>query len=343
MLQQFPRDMGNNNLIITQYDANIRITGNFENTINNTYVIRNEGEECAATIGIAFYTDRDDNNFVPKAIKFFANGVLKTHRIEYNKLNIPAWPYDECLVMIDVIFPHGEEVAIELSYQDSKWDVLMDKSGISFGSYESNWGSIAPLSMTIENDSNDEVWISDIDMETLTGSNNFYFSVYRTLMASQHLNVFKFYKRYTASDPLFCDFIIVNENKINILLTDSFDRITKIITSYNRGSIGTWRRFVLSEEKIYSDKLSLHSLSLLTANQLRIVRNAIYAKYGYVFQDRNLQQLFETIPFRQIRNIVSDVFDDSLITEVDRANIETIRQMEMIKRRTALGDYFEVE
>jgi hypothetical protein len=336
-LQQFPRDKGNKNLIITKCNVDINILGKYQNIINIDYVIRNEGEECVVTIGVVFDIDRDDHDFVPNELKFLVNDTLKEYRIEYNRLYVPAWTYDECLATIDVTFPHYEEVSINLSYKNNIWDFSMAEIGIKFDSHTSNWGSIAPLYLSIENNSNDEVWITNIEMLTSDGSENFYvFSYHQINNKNGYLNILNYpYRGVSPPSAYYLDLVIANEKKINILLDYPVERTINILW-HDYDSIWAWKNIVFADSKIY-----FHNLVLFTANQLRIMRNAIYAKYGYIFQDRDLQQLFETVPFSQIRNIVSEVFDDSLITEVDRANIETIRQMEMIKRRSAPGNYYD--
>lgn len=72
--------------------------------------------------------------------------------------------------------------------------------------------------------------------------------------------------------------------------------------------------------------LNRNILSLLSKAQLRLLRNAIYALYGYNFQDENLRNVFANV-FEQFYHVNSN-FNENLFTEIERNNINTILEEE---------------
>ena len=72
----------------------------------------------------------------------------------------------------------------------------------------------------------------------------------------------------------------------------------------------------LFENKIISEQM-LHGLSL---NELRLLRNEVYARHGRQFQAQWLQQYFWNQPWYQ----PDDSFKDELLTGPDKTNVETI-------------------
>jgi hypothetical protein len=67
-------------------------------------------------------------------------------------------------------------------------------------------------------------------------------------------------------------------------------------------------------------------LSLLSGAQLRLLRNAFYALYGYDFRDENLKNIFMDV-FKQFYQIDNN-FNENLFTEKERYNINVILEEE---------------
>ena len=65
----------------------------------------------------------------------------------------------------------------------------------------------------------------------------------------------------------------------------------------------------------------------LSKEELRIARNEIYAAYGRIFTSQDLIDYFNSKPWYQ-GTIPSDQFDDSVLTEIQKANIRTIQSYE---------------
>jgi len=78
--------------------------------------------------------------------------------------------------------------------------------------------------------------------------------------------------------------------------------------------------------------LAVELLDLLAAKDLRLLRNAIFATKGYSFENADLRAYFGKNIHKFCRSrhcgVVSDVFDESLLTETDRENIHLIKARE---------------
>ncbi len=79
------------------------------------------------------------------------------------------------------------------------------------------------------------------------------------------------------------------------------------------------------EGKILAGALvSPAEVSGLTPQQLRLLRNTVYARYGRVFRDDDLRQHFVTRPWYSPR----DGYSDRLLTTNDRANADLLKAFE---------------
>jgi hypothetical protein len=58
------------------------------------------------------------------------------------------------------------------------------------------------------------------------------------------------------------------------------------------------------------------------------MRNAFYAQYGYIFDSKDLQNMFEDVSIYT----PNPDFHEDMLTEIDRANIETIRRLEELSQ-----------
>ncbi len=80
-----------------------------------------------------------------------------------------------------------------------------------------------------------------------------------------------------------------------------------------------------AEQKIVAGKpLARSDLAGLSAAQLRILRNAVYARYGRTFQSADLQSYFQSRPWYHPR---AD-YSEQMLTTGDRANADLIKSFE---------------
>ncbi len=69
-------------------------------------------------------------------------------------------------------------------------------------------------------------------------------------------------------------------------------------------------------------------LEKLNADGLRITRNEIFARHGRMFNDRDLQDYFSAQSW-YIAKYPADEFDDKLLNETERYNVDLIRSFEL--------------
>ncbi len=73
--------------------------------------------------------------------------------------------------------------------------------------------------------------------------------------------------------------------------------------------------------------LTESDLAGLTKEELRLARNEIYARHGYIFEDAELQAYFESQSWYHGTVNASD-FDDSVLNAYEQANLKTIQALE---------------
>ena len=84
--------------------------------------------------------------------------------------------------------------------------------------------------------------------------------------------------------------------------------------------------FLRRNANISQRELAPYELVFLTNNQLRIMRNAFFARHGFVFQSRDLQEIFGSWQNYQ----PNPNFHEGMLTDIDRANIATIQRLEAL-------------
>ena len=96
------------------------------------------------------------------------------------------------------------------------------------------------------------------------------------------------------------------------------------------GNLSDYKFFSIS--KHLEKEFSIGDLALLDIRQLCLLRNGIFATYGFEFDDPELIKYFKTNIDRFCRNGISgritDSFCDSLLTEIDWKNIKLIMSLE---------------
>ena len=84
--------------------------------------------------------------------------------------------------------------------------------------------------------------------------------------------------------------------------------------------------------KVNARVLTKQKLSKYSKKDLRILRNSLIARYGYVFKDENLNRIFKNMPwYKPNPNITTSEIIDKLMNETQRANIQTILSVEHSK------------
>lgn len=74
-------------------------------------------------------------------------------------------------------------------------------------------------------------------------------------------------------------------------------------------------------------KYTLEDLSILDSYGLKITRNEIFARHGRMFDDQELQDYFNSKSWYR-GTIRPEDFSESMLSETEKANIETIKKYE---------------
>lgn len=78
-----------------------------------------------------------------------------------------------------------------------------------------------------------------------------------------------------------------------------------------------------------SDSRYYHKLDLegLTPQQIRIARNEIYARHGYIFNSQDLQEYFSEKSW-YYPSIAAEDFNEGMLNQIERANLDMIKEYE---------------
>ena len=82
----------------------------------------------------------------------------------------------------------------------------------------------------------------------------------------------------------------------------------------------------------YSDSLYYitDELMALSKEELRLARNEIYARHGRKFESEDLNAYFSAQPW-YFSYLSADEFDDSVLNEYEKGNLDTIKAVEAQK------------
>ncbi len=83
--------------------------------------------------------------------------------------------------------------------------------------------------------------------------------------------------------------------------------------------------YILSESD--SRYYTAEELGGLTKDELRLARNEIYARHGYIFNDTELREYFESQSWYQ-STVEAAAFDNSVLNQYEKANIDLIKSLE---------------
>ena len=98
-----------------------------------------------------------------------------------------------------------------------------------------------------------------------------------------------------------------------MLCSLSFLRCQEVVTKLDDGDTTPFEKLLYLDQMEWTSK-----------GDLRLVRNAIYARYGNIFQDNDLKAYFGKFSWYKARS--SNV--DKQLTAIDRANVKLVRRIE---------------
>lgn len=96
------------------------------------------------------------------------------------------------------------------------------------------------------------------------------------------------------------------------------------------------------DEYIFYKETEIPKLNLFFLNkkQLWLLRNAFYACHGYKFENQTLTNFFLENCYKYF-NLMEQGFDENSFNEIERKNIELIREMENMTKPLILSDYLK--
>ena len=98
------------------------------------------------------------------------------------------------------------------------------------------------------------------------------------------------------------------------------------------------KQIIYNGDILLLDKIDKNNLFYLTNEELRILRNTIFAKYGYIFQSKDLSEHFNRFTWYkpQYNNV------NERLSENDRKTIEMIREVENEQINTDMQNILEI-
>jgi hypothetical protein len=298
---------------------------NFDRGYFQEYVLQNNGN-TAHTVRFGVWYQYESE--MPSEL-FRINGVRVRHIVGDGK-EVYGSSY---FAFIDVDFPAHERVAIRVDELSS----LMKSEGMDNHTilvYPFTFNGNPHFTATIGNRRIDRIdrpyfeiedwWIRDILFNDVTKTGKI------SLLAILE-----------QEGSLANDFFVIqktNGNTWNIAFSEQFVTLHRSYLTF-KIDWGWWgwthplsnsmREWHLNIE----EPMSPYQYIFLTNRQLRVLRNAIFARHGFVFTNHNLQRMFEELrnpDFGNINYQPNPDFTEAMLTETDRANIATIQRLEAL-------------
>jgi hypothetical protein len=334
-LVQYPPQEKNDALILTK--EHIKIKTNGSQNIVCEYIIKNLSEIYETTLGIAINTWSAElpRHPIPKDFQLMINDKeYKYEILENNNISENSFSHLENWVIVNYIFPANSETIVLIQYTNplGPYDTQREP-GINYNDSvlfndDIYWEDTPEFILEIDNsyigngESAELFWISDIVFKKKKQS-NYYNSLFLSqyLIDLQELNDNLFTIQKTSPTTWRIDF--------TQQFVKQYERSFSIIPKYWVEELGAYcyigngiQLTSLKNEEAYISLRNLgpYEFIFLTNKQLAIMRNAFYAQYGYVFTTETMKKAFP--------NQLKTYFSLDMLTEIDKANIETIQQLE---------------
>jgi hypothetical protein len=272
----------------------------------------------------------------PDSLEFFVNGEKREYQAKLREIEqdigYRTRLHHEYVLFIDVEFPQNIPVTVRVRYHNL---VLHDegventyRDTIPCGTGRRN--GPAEYTLIVENRSHDLFWI--------TGTSGIIPQINLLDKDLVELGV---------------EYTVIGDNVTGFRLTplrQNKDMDAKIVLSrnfyaYAKGTLlFDFIPYINRGIEVSEEILKPYKLLLLTSRQLRILRNAFYAQYGYNFKDPELRDLFQEMQDqweRPILNARSSIFSESLINQIERENISIIRELELLKDYSSIIERYK--
>ena len=325
--------------------------------ITGTYTIRNRGDAYQTTLGILF--DKWQGSLPAPAdteVQFFVDSkpvsyteIITQDGVIMDESRIELAQHSTAWALINVVFPENSVVIIQVQHVNTldpyyggrgTSSFLYNERSLSFFPELLHWKGPTKFSVEIINShiSRNNVeyyWISSLRFFHAKDSRkDIYSSEY--LLGLQRLETDLMNIKKINGDTFrieFTDKFMNNYNRSIVIIFSfwvaggdpgyiSYDYLSKdlrLLFGSNRNNTNITQR-----------ELAPYELIFLTNNQLRIMRNAFYARHGYVFRSKELQDIFDSFYSTRRFSEPNPNFHEGMLTDIDRANIETIQRLEAL-------------
>lgn len=268
------------------------------------FVFKNNGDSITATMGFPEYSpDLSGRNFV-RHFKTEVNGISTNYTTEKSSdRNIGRWFVKE------VSFAAGEQKICRVSYEGDYGQYGCSAKCIDYlyGTGSSWKGPIGSMIYEITNDyERTGAWLV-----------NYFFPVPRIKKNTDGSSSVRGTLERTDDNT-----IMITAKDVNPESSDCFSVILSFYPSYIPAPRSVSRKYNSWEyyDRLIPDK----DLLLLNKEQLYIMRNFIYAFYGYTFKDEKLENYFKNEDWY----VPDTAYSDACLSDTDRKNIQRIRQEE---------------
>jgi hypothetical protein len=319
-----------------------------ESMVTGTYTIRNSGDEYKTTIGILFQELQGGPNPDILNLQFFVDN----EKVNYYKINnyasvnlgekiIELPQISTCWALVDVTFPKNSIVTVKV--QHTGIYSSYNHPSLEYFPKLLYWKGPTKFSVEVINEdkNRDKVefcWISNIAFASTT---------YTAYGQRHELNTNEYLQTLQDMDKSIIEIKRKNGNTFLIEFKEDF------YNKYPRNIMLKWRDWMNGiysyiffdgeENNEYSILLNFpekngditkrllgpYELIFLTNNQLRVMRNAFYARHGYTFKTEDMKAMFENFSVN-IQYQKNPNFHEGMLTDIDRANIETIKKLETL-------------
>ena len=133
---------------------------------------------------------------------------------------------------------------------------------------------------------------------------------------------------YTNGQNMFNDLVQVNKVKYTYDVSEKLTQFGSVSTTEETTKNTTGQDYILSNSN--SAYLTEKDLEGLTQEQLRLARNELYARYGYIFEDEGLKNYFDQKSWYQ-GTVAKENFNESVFNEYETANKDFIVNYETQK------------
>jgi hypothetical protein len=344
-LCEYPEEQYSRDIYIVSEDIYIDIAQNYGYTARYMYLVENKGEAINISLGFFLrpYPQSGEGFEARPEIRYFKINdeiitpiITETGTVPDNSRVITDISFDRIIsgwIYIPIQFDKNEVVKIELSYA-SNCNHGQYGQGIYYESYPFllKTADETVINMFITNNWDDIYFTNFISKSNIfENSFNSFDELRRNKVLSGDL--------YAISKLNENSWIITVSHNFVKRYTPFFGFILVFAKSWSPSGLTPYFSFtgngvvIFPRNNSFDDVINVSETPLditvvifMTKNQLRLLRNAFYARHHYPFRDKDLQSFFEYNSLGYYS--ADDNFNEALLTNIERMNIDMIKELE---------------